>query len=89
MALTDVHSPGATPLRPEDLRGLKLLHITTYAELNEAEAANIIAGQEWALRARLRSLASHCSNHAHRPLSVVPIRAESPAAVRRSRAAIR
>jgi fido (protein-threonine AMPylation protein) len=62
MALTDAHSPGATPLRPEDLRGLKLLHITTYAELNEAEAANIISGQEWALRARTSDLSSMLSD---------------------------
>jgi Fic-DOC domain mobile mystery protein B len=62
MALTDAHSPGATPLRPEDLRGLKLLHITTYAELNEAEAANIISGQEWALRARKSDLSSMLSD---------------------------
>jgi len=62
MALTDRHSPGATPLRPEDLRGLKLLHITTYADLNEAEAANIIAGQEWALRTRTSDLPSMLSD---------------------------
>src|ERR1700730_6460504 len=62
MALTDAHSPGATPLCPEDLRGLKLLHITTYAELNEAEAANIISGQEWALRSRTSDLPSMLSD---------------------------
>jgi Fic-DOC domain mobile mystery protein B len=62
MALTDSHSPGATPLRPEDLRGLKLLHVTTYAELNEAEAANIISGQEWALRKRTSDLPSMLSD---------------------------
>jgi len=62
MALTDPHSPGATPLRPEDLRALRLLHITTYAELNEAEAANIIAGQEWALRSRTSDLPSILSD---------------------------
>jgi Fic-DOC domain mobile mystery protein B len=62
MALTDTHSPGATPLRPEDLRGLKLLHVTTYSELNEAEAANIISGQEWALRARTSNLSSMLSD---------------------------
>lgn len=52
MALVGAHAPGATPLRPEDIRGLKLPHITTYPDLNEAEAANIILGQEWGLRAR-------------------------------------
>lgn len=58
MALIGAHCPGATPLRPEDVRGLKLPHITTYAELNEAEAANIVLGQEWALRARIAHAAS-------------------------------
>ncbi|HYM96537.1 MAG TPA: mobile mystery protein B [Candidatus Sulfotelmatobacter sp.] len=51
MALTDPHAPGATPLSPEDLEGLKL-PATTHGELNELEAANIRQGQEWALRAR-------------------------------------
>lgn len=51
MALTDAHAPGATPLRAEELVGLK--HpATTHGELNELEAANIVQGQEWALRAR-------------------------------------
>lgn len=52
MALTGSHAPGATPLRPDDVAGLRLPQITTLGELNEAEAANIIAGQEWALAAR-------------------------------------
>ena len=51
MALTDPHAPGATPLRREDVEGLKH-SVTTHAELNELEAANIAQGQEWALRAR-------------------------------------
>ena len=51
MALTDPHAPGATPLGPEDLEGLKL-SATTHGELNELEAANIARGQGWALRAR-------------------------------------
>ena len=51
MALTDPHAPGATPLGPEDLEGLKL-PATTHGELNELEAANIAQGQGWALRAR-------------------------------------
>jgi Fic-DOC domain mobile mystery protein B len=53
MALTGEHAPGATPLRPEDLEGLKLPNINTFGALNEVEAANIILGQEWALRARV------------------------------------
>jgi Fic-DOC domain mobile mystery protein B len=51
MALTDPHAPGATPLRSEDIEGLKH-SVTTHGELNELEAANIVQGQEWALRAR-------------------------------------
>jgi hypothetical protein len=50
MALTGAHAPGATPLTEEDIRGLKLANITTQGELNEAEAQNILSGQEWALR---------------------------------------
>ena len=51
MALTDPHAPGATPLSQEDIEGLKHV-VTTHAELNELEAANIVRGQEWALTAR-------------------------------------
>jgi Fic-DOC domain mobile mystery protein B len=51
MALTDPQTPGATPLRPEEISGLKL-SVTTLGELNELEAANIVQGQEWALSAR-------------------------------------
>jgi Fic-DOC domain mobile mystery protein B len=56
MALTGAHAPGATPLSEEDIRGLKIESITTQGELNEAEAANIILGQDWALRSRTASL---------------------------------
>jgi fido (protein-threonine AMPylation protein) len=54
MALIGAHTPGATPLTEEDIRGLKLASITTHGELNEAEAQNILRGQEWALRSRTR-----------------------------------
>ncbi len=56
MALTGAHAPGATPLSEEDIAGLKLTNITTQGELNEAEAENIIRGQEWALRSRIAKL---------------------------------
>ena len=56
MALTGAHAPGATPLSEEDIAGLELANITTQGELNEAEAANIIRGQEWALRSRTAQL---------------------------------
>ena len=56
MALTGAHAPGATPLGEEDIAGLKLANITMQGELNEAEAENIIRGQEWALRSRTAKL---------------------------------
>jgi Fic-DOC domain mobile mystery protein B len=56
MPLEGAHAPGATPLTPEDVAGLKLPSITTHGELNEAEAGNIIRGQQWGLRARLARL---------------------------------
>jgi Fic-DOC domain mobile mystery protein B len=52
MALTGAHAPGATPLTAEDLQGLRIPSVRTHRDLNEAEAANIVRGQEWALRAR-------------------------------------
>jgi Fic-DOC domain mobile mystery protein B len=55
MALRIPHAPGATPLRHEELAGLKL-PATTPAELNELEAANIIRGFRWALTARKTKL---------------------------------
>jgi Fic-DOC domain mobile mystery protein B len=52
MALTGAHAPGATPLSEEDLEGLRIPSVKAHGELNEVEAANIIRGQEWALRTR-------------------------------------
>jgi len=51
LALTDPHAPGATPLTPEQLRGLKL-PITTHGELNAAEQENILRARLWARGAR-------------------------------------
>jgi fido (protein-threonine AMPylation protein) len=62
MALIGAHTPGATPLTEEDIRGLKLASITTQGELNEAEAQNILRGQEWALRSRTRALSDMLSD---------------------------
>ena len=53
MPLIGAHAPGATPLTPEDVEGLRIRSITTQGELNEAEANNIIKGQQWGLRSRL------------------------------------
>jgi fido (protein-threonine AMPylation protein) len=52
MALTDPHAPGATPLTVEQLKGLRNPFITTHAELNRAEQANIVAARVWARTAR-------------------------------------
>ena len=41
------YPPGATPLDPNELNGLKHKHITTQAELNELEQANIQSGLLW------------------------------------------
>ena len=56
MPLAGAHAPGATPLTLEDVAGLKIRSITTHGELNEAEAGNIIRGQQWGLRSRLAHL---------------------------------
>lgn len=40
--------PGATPLDPDEASGLLPSHITTHAQLNEWEMANIIEGEAWA-----------------------------------------
>lgn len=62
MALTGAHAPGATPLSEEDVRGLKIESIATQGELNEAEATNIIRGQQWALRSRAGTLSDMLSD---------------------------
>ena len=51
MALTDPHAPGATPLTPVQLRGLRL-PLTTHGELNAAEQENILRARLWARGAR-------------------------------------
>jgi Fic-DOC domain mobile mystery protein B len=43
---------GATPLTAEDVEGLKPPWVSTQAELNQAEAENILRGRLWASRAR-------------------------------------
>ena len=52
MALTDPHVPGATPLTAEQLKGLRNPFISTHAELNRAEQANIVRARVWARTAR-------------------------------------
>jgi Fic-DOC domain mobile mystery protein B len=44
------YPPGATPLDPNELGGLKHKHIKTQAELNELEQANVQSGLLWLAR---------------------------------------
>lgn len=44
------YPPGATPLDPDEIAGLKLAHITTQGELNRWEQDNILEAQEWVER---------------------------------------
>jgi Fic-DOC domain mobile mystery protein B len=44
---------GATPLSPQDQRGLRQSWIVTRDDLNAAEQANILAGRAWAMRSRV------------------------------------
>ena len=49
--------PGrATPLEPDEARGLIPSHITTQAELNEWEHDNIVEGERWAFARRRKDL---------------------------------
>jgi len=48
----EAHAPGATPLDPDEARGLIPRHIRTQAELNQWEQANVLDGSAWAMRAR-------------------------------------
>jgi Fic-DOC domain mobile mystery protein B len=43
---------GATPLDPDETAGLIPLHITTQAQLNEWEAANILKAENWLISSR-------------------------------------
>jgi Fic-DOC domain mobile mystery protein B len=44
----------ATPITPEERAGLKPAYITTRAELNEAEEANVLMGEVWLLNSSRR-----------------------------------
>lgn len=47
----EIHLPeGATPLDPNETEGLRLKHISTMKELDEAEAAGIAKAHLWLLR---------------------------------------
>lgn len=51
--LSALHGPldeGQTPLDPDEAAGLRLSWVTTRADLNDVEAANIVQGITWARR---------------------------------------
>lgn len=50
------YAPGATPLDPDEAAGLVPTHITTQADLNAWEQANILQGDRWAGRQKNRDL---------------------------------
>jgi Fic-DOC domain mobile mystery protein B len=57
----DPQDDGQTPLDPDETQGLKLAFVATRADLNGAEAINIIAGMNWA-EAQIRSGAEVASD---------------------------
>jgi len=57
-SVTFAYPPGATPLAPDELTGLKFGHITTRGELDELEQANIAQGLLWLERTRGRAVLS-------------------------------
>lgn len=59
---------GATPLDPNELGGLKHKHITTQAELDELEQANIASGLRWLARMRRDVLTDAFAVELHRRL---------------------
>lgn len=56
MILGGEDPPGATPLGPAQLSGLRQTWVTTRGELDAVEQANIVAGQTWASRTRRRDI---------------------------------
>lgn len=52
----EAHSPGATPLDPDEAVGLMPKHINTQQDLNEWEQTNILQGMQWAQRQMRRDV---------------------------------
>lgn len=50
--------PGATPIDPDEMDGLKLKHITTRGDLDQVEQANIQSGLVWQSRSREKDILS-------------------------------
>jgi len=58
----------ATPLTPEEMRGLIPAHIAYRRELNEAEQENILRAQSWALSRRRDLLSERFVKDLHRQM---------------------
>jgi Fic-DOC domain mobile mystery protein B len=56
MVMAFGYAPGATPLDPDEAAGLLPRHISTQAELNAWEEANIVNADGWAIRQTKREL---------------------------------
>lgn len=52
------YPPGATPLNPNEIAGLKLSYISTQKELNAAEQDNILQGVRWAFAKKRKDFIS-------------------------------
>ena len=50
------YPPGATPLNPDEVSGLKLTYISTQKELNAAEQDNILQGEAWAFSKKRKNI---------------------------------
>lgn len=50
------YPPGATPLNPNEIAGLKLTYISTQKELNAAEQDNILQGETWAFAQKRKNV---------------------------------
>src|SRR5882757_5854177 len=59
MTIAPDYPEGATPLDPNELGGLRHRHITTQAELDELEQANITSGLLWLSRTRRKDILTH------------------------------
>ena len=56
MAVNFDDASGATPLDPDEAAGLIPSHITTHAQLNEWEMANIVQGERWAFTRKHKNM---------------------------------
>ena len=67
-----IHTPGQTPLDPDEAAGLKPRHINTQAQLNEWEQ-NILKGLRWGVKQKAALLDDGFVNEAY-PLDELVVR---------------